>query len=581
MNPINFSSFPAPPGYPPLQSLVRPEQIPRLANIQEEKKATYIRGVTALWEQIRTKPSESPEYQQAYKKLHDASETLKKYMSQAQSVQNGPRPGSQGQSAVDVRPAAQQPGQMPSSQAPEHFSRAVMDNVQRRNILVPREIVAQGNERQSLWLRNSRQQYAKFLQMFETSQIKLKELSALQQNKEGKTITAQDAQHLNNYRNQYHETSQRAREWLTKFNAQQDGIRKQAGGPLVPGSDAARGQPTIAPSTEHLTSVLEPQIPHASTATNTISDHQGQPHTVSSALDAARNHPNSTARPESSAGNGGQSDQGLINQSTNTPAPEGQPAVDHSQSHPNMNTAPGAPPQHHSPQGANPPANTSHGPHPLSHQAAITQSAQKYTQHTYQNSTAQPVSHAHPQMSGRDPQNNNHRMPIPKDLKVPQPQPVAMGPARPTFTGGPSNGAMGPMGQPAIQKHPGYVLEGDGERVLGRKKLEELVRQVTGGVDGEEGETLTAAAEETLLDVADDFVDQVVTAACKLAKLRSSQTLELRDIQLVLERNYNIRIPGYASDELRTVKKVQPTPGWTQKLAAVQAAKVTGGKGDI
>lgn len=83
-----------------------------------------------------------------------------------------------------------------------------------------------------------------------------------------------------------------------------------------------------------------------------------------------------------------------------------------------------------------------------------------------------------------------------------------------------------------------------------------------------------------MLDVADDFVDQVVTAACKLAKLRSSQTLELRDIQLVLERNYNIRIPGYASDELRTVKKVQPTPGWTQKLAAVQAAKVTGGKSD-
>ena len=76
-------------------------------------------------------------------------------------------------------------------------------------------------------------------------------------------------------------------------------------------------------------------------------------------------------------------------------------------------------------------------------------------------------------------------------------------------------------------------------------------------------------------------MDQVVTAACKLAKLRTSQTLELRDIQLVLERNYNIRIPGYASDELRTVKKVQPTPQWTQKLAAVQAAKVTGGKGDI
>ena len=57
---------------------------------------------------------------------------------------------------------------------------------------------------------------------------------------------------------------------------------------------------------------------------------------------------------------------------------------------------------------------------------------------------------------------------------------------------------MGPMGQPAIQRHPGYVLEGEGERVLSKKKLEELVRQVTGGTggEGEEGESLTAEVEE-------------------------------------------------------------------------------------
>ena len=65
-----------------------------------------------------------------------------------------------------------------------------------------------------------------------------------------------------------------------------------------------------------------------------------------------------------------------------------------------------------------------------------------------------------------------------------------------------------------------------------------------------------------------------------MAKLRQSSTLELRDIQLILERNYNIRVPGYATDETRTVKKIQPSQGWTQKLSAVQAAKVTGGKTD-
>ena len=58
--------------------------------------------------------------------------------------------------------------------------------------------------------------------------------------------------------------------------------------------------------------------------------------------------------------------------------------------------------------------------------------------------------------------------------------------------------------------------------------------------------------------------------ACKLAKLRNASQLDIRDLQIILERNYNIRVPGYASDELRTVKKVQPTPAWTQKLSAVQ-----------
>src|SRR4051812_47347316 len=87
---------------------------------------------------------------------------------------------------------------------------------------------------------------------------------------------------------------------------------------------------------------------------------------------------------------------------------------------------------------------------------------------------------------------------------------------------------------------------------------------------------------KAILQMADDFVDSLVTSACRLAKLRDSQTLEIRDLQLVLERNYNIRIPGYASDEVRTVRKFHPAPGWTQKMNAVQAAKVmSGGKTDI
>ncbi|KAI5284498.1 Transcription initiation factor TFIID subunit 12, partial [Ascosphaera atra] len=81
-----------------------------------------------------------------------------------------------------------------------------------------------------------------------------------------------------------------------------------------------------------------------------------------------------------------------------------------------------------------------------------------------------------------------------------------------------------------------------------------------------------------ILQMADDFVDDVVTSACRLAKLRSSSTLDIRDIQLVLERNYNMRISGFSADDLRTVRKPNPAPAWAAKMSAVQAAKMTQGR---
>jgi len=80
--------------------------------------------------------------------------------------------------------------------------------------------------------------------------------------------------------------------------------------------------------------------------------------------------------------------------------------------------------------------------------------------------------------------------------------------------------------------------------------------------------------------MADTFVDNVIQTACRNAKERGSKMLELRDMQLVLERTYNIRVPGYSTDELRTVRKVQPSAAWVAKMSAVQAAKVMPGKGD-
>ncbi|KAG8162154.1 hypothetical protein KVR01_007919 [Diaporthe batatas] len=273
----------------------------------------------------------------------------------------------------------------------------------------------------------------------------------------------------------------------------------------------------------------------------------------------------------------------------------------------------GTPTQVRTPQMATP---VTGGPRSLSHQAALSLANQRGSQSgalpgsapqqsTPQGPNGTPLSapgvmgtvvpqasghpHAHPQTQQPQPLTQNSKLPIPKQLPekaAAPPQPVSLSaggvaPGRPTYTGG-GGIAGGVMGNPVISKLPVVQIEGEGERVLNRKKLDDLVRQVCGGqAEGQEGNVLTPDVEESILNLADSFVDRLLHAACSNAKQRGSKVLEIRDIQLVLERTYNIRIPGYSSDELRTVRKVLPAQGWITKMSAIQAAKVMPGKGDL
>ncbi|KAL7951464.1 transcription initiation factor TFIID subunit A domain-containing protein [Trichoderma barbatum] len=192
--------------------------------------------------------------------------------------------------------------------------------------------------------------------------------------------------------------------------------------------------------------------------------------------------------------------------------------------------------------------------------------------------------HAHPTQQQPTVQ---PRMPIPKQLPekaTAVPQGVAVGggvvPGRPTMSQG-GGTVGGVMNQPAVPRVPAYNHDAEGDHVLSKKKLDELVRQVCGAsAEGQDGNMLTPEVEESVLNLADSFVDNVLHAACRNSKERGSKVLEIRDIQLILERTYNIRVPGYSSDELRTVRKVQPSTGWIAKMSAVQAAKVMPGKGE-
>ncbi|CAZ85918.1 unnamed protein product [Tuber melanosporum] len=190
-------------------------------------------------------------------------------------------------------------------------------------------------------------------------------------------------------------------------------------------------------------------------------------------------------------------------------------------------------------------------------------------------SAASPTTSAHPSQTTRD-TSQQHTFHIPPNLALAAPQPIAVPAARPTLSGGMNSSGNQMMSTPAITKQPAFEFDEGGMGLLSKRKLEELVKQI----DPEE--RLDPDVEEAILELVDEFIDSIATSACKMAKLRGSDTLDLKDVQIILERNWNIRIPGYAADEIRTVRKFHPAPGYHHKMAALAAQKQlaqTSGKG--
>lgn len=495
----------APQGFPSTANLIKPEMVPKLVHLPEVTRDQYEVGVRKLWEQLNAHPPSSKEYQAAYKKLADVTSQLRNSINKFRAeqaatqaaqaghvthqVQNdGTRPAGHGQH--DPRLYAQINPNGGYIQVPEgDFPKNVM---RKKTFRIPSHIEASGPERRAQWLAEEKKEYAQKVQRFEIATQKLREMNQdiNARKAAGHKFSSEEVQSINSLKSQLEKVIQEVKDYMKQWNANQEQI------PDYSGSQVSSIEQSHAPT-------LNQQQKNP--------DVQGQHRTVNSAVEAARNRLLTSGRATTSSSNPTQTGPSNSNKIEN-----GQHSGSHdlplnSQTIPLINSGASSQSQPHGNQpGSTPQSATSQSVRPLSHKAAMAQAAHSYTsQPNFQPPTSQSSGHAHPQIGAGNqdqPKNQqisqqnltNPRMPIPKDLKVTPPQPVPMGLARPTLTGGPTNGAMGPLGQPAIQKHPGYVLEGDGERVLSKKKLEELVRQVTGGsgVESEEGETLSAEVEE-------------------------------------------------------------------------------------
>ncbi|CAG8936213.1 unnamed protein product [Penicillium salamii] len=616
---------PQQPQQPQHSNLIRTDQVQKLPHLSDQQKAQHTQLVRSLWEMLNTRDPQTHEYQQAHTKLSQLSQNLMKGMRIfQQNRQQAMQQHQQTQGAVGVQqgqiPPGQQVQQPQQGQAVpqgtqgtqgQPVQRTQSNNPQAINQLIP-QIQARVSalnfflppnvtpEQVQTWIPEARLRYGIALQKQEVGRARMAELrSSYAQRQSSGNMSQEEMQEFKNRQLAAEKLFREGSEFLNKFKEQQESFKLQSQQNPQNQTMNQTGQTNPPANMNQTGGAAAPAatqtVPNTQTGTTNMQSGQAPtpaPHTINSAVNAARNQAGQAMSP--SASQPGQP--ASVQSAGNTPVPISapQPQGQRPQA-PSQQGTPGTQvtfsqtpnPDGSTPTPPGPPQQVNQGPpRPLSHQAAISQAAQTYTNPTPQQTTtinqqAQVNNQAHPQgyLANRstDTTSRNINMAIPKNLNVSTPEPVSMPASRPSLSGGPSHGAMGMMGQPAIQKHPGYVLEGEGQRVLSKKMLDILVRQVTGGG---EGEMLTPDSEEFILQMADDFVDEVITQACRLAKLRPSSTLELRDLQLVLERNYNMRISGFSTDDLRTVKKPQPTQGWTQKMSAIQAAKVTQGRSE-
>lgn len=123
---------------------------------------------------------------------------------------------------------------------------------------------------------------------------------------------------------------------------------------------------------------------------------------------------------------------------------------------------------------------------------------------------------------------------------------------------------------PQLQQKPSPVHSSDlltngvTTPVLSKQRLEELVREV------DPYEQLDDEVKDALLHFADEFIDQLADSACQLAKHRKSSVLQVKDVQLALERNWNMWVPGFGAEEVRPPKKACTTDAHKQRMALIK-----------
>ncbi|KAK7990109.1 hypothetical protein PG989_010424 [Apiospora arundinis] len=590
------------PGQPQQQRfpMYRPEQMRTLSVLNDQEKEKYEKGLRGLYEQMEKNGPDTQPHIVAKQKIVDFSRMVATKIQTLKQRQQG---------------AGGQPGQ---PKVPD----SIMSHVQQFTFYAPPSMP---KEEQTRYIAEVRSKYTRALMLMDNCNKKTRQIELVLKDREarGQPVTGEELKKVNDQKQESVRSHGEAQRFVDQFRKQQEQFKAhyqnvagqqarpqpgQGQGQVQNAGNSASMQAATASVNAAMDAAKNQQLAAAQRATGTPG---ATPTTTAQGVPTGAATIPTTAAPSSQP----------QQQQQHATAPPAQVKIEPgtaSQPHPPpVNTAVAAAAANsHMQSAVTPTQNSARVQTPQSatpvgaaQAKPLTHSAAMHMANTRQNSTTSvPLAGAPPTttpgsagMMGNASGQNTHphghpqqpattvttKMPIPKVLPekaTAVPQPVTMGGgvngSRPTMGGG--TGITGnALAQPVMQKPPVYTFESEGDHVLSKKKLDELVRQVCGGGPaGQDGNYLTPDVEESVLGVADNFVENVIQSACRLAKERGSKVLEIRDLQLVLERVYNIRVPGYTSDELRTVRKAQPSAAWIAKMSAVQAAKVMPGKDD-
>lgn len=104
----------------------------------------------------------------------------------------------------------------------------------------------------------------------------------------------------------------------------------------------------------------------------------------------------------------------------------------------------------------------------------------------------------------------------------------------------------------------------DGGHAISKEELQDLLKEFA------PDETFEDGIEELLLEITDDFVDNLLDHAVQLAKHRGSDSVEPKDVLLHLERHWDMHVPGFGGEEVPKFPSKRGSETHAKRLAAVR-----------